>query len=165
MPVSLSPCLSPMTQAPNCSFHSFMLSISFIFCSRIISPIIPLLPCKKSTSEMDQLSERARNLPEPAPREGGQSEGQLADLPIDWEWVWGWGPGLTPVRWWSGSQVKNIWPSDGRAVAHALARPPLRHGSPHQCSCAFSNEQHAHTQAALLVIRTKTLADSSKRPP
>lgn len=43
---------------------------------------------------------------EPVPQDGGQSEGQLADLPAEQEWVWGLRPGLTPVRWWSGSQVK-----------------------------------------------------------
>lgn len=37
------------------------------------------------------------------------------------ERVWGWRTRLTPVRWWSGFQVTNIWSIDGRVDEHALA--------------------------------------------
>ena len=60
--------------------------------------------------------------PEPVPRDGGSKRGTAGRPPSSLEErVWGWRTGLTPVRWWSGSQVKNIWSSDGRVVAHALA--------------------------------------------
>lgn len=42
-------------------------------------------------SETDHLPEKAQALAltEPVSQDGGQSEGQLVDLPADQEWVWG----------------------------------------------------------------------------
>lgn len=68
------------------------------------------------------------------------------------ELVWGWRTGVTPVRWWSGSQVKNIWSSDmegGRTrtcilqtdtrLAARVPIPPLRTHTHTQTCCFISH--------------------------
>lgn len=39
----------------------------------------------------------------------------------------GWRTGLTPVRWWSGSQVENICPSGESAAVQALTESGVTH--------------------------------------
>lgn len=157
---------------PNSSFHSSTLGFTAYVrgLTLIISPIISLhviLPnLRRTTYPRPRLCLPQNQCP------GTGSEWRTAGRPPSSleERVWGWRTGLTPVRWWSSSQVKKHlvqWWEGGRACAHTF-KSDARLTAWVLLRSLMNSHTHAqertHTLrfAALLLIRTKGLASISR---
>lgn len=192
MPVSLSPCFSPAHTrysfinylSKKSAFFLFFLS----FFTRLHCPypgthtlIISLIisPRKIAKSEKDHLPQDPDSDSPRTSAPGRGSEWGTAGRPPSSleERVWGWRTWLTPVRWWSGSQVKKHlvqWWEGGRTHARTLKTdtrliawvllPSLMNTQMYT---------HRHSQTGFFIshkdnfffLRSVSSADSGKWPP
>ncbi len=159
---TLSFLLSKLPLKKFCTFHASLFFLSFLnrlHCpypgthTLIISPII--FPSKIAKSEKDHLPQGPDYDSPRTSAPGRGSEWGTAGRPPSSleERVWGWRTGLTPVRWWSGSQVKKTSGPMMGGWSHTRSHTQNWHTPDCMSAPAFSNE-HAHVHT-----HTHTLSD------